>query len=104
MDRHFDDTVLARAATEPEYRPAGWGDREVADLRLLVQCARAAASRDDLRKTRLLRLEPKTDGAGDAVRATLGGRVELVLSFDDAGGHDDAVQLGFPSNENRGQR
>jgi len=103
VDRRFEDPVLARAATEPEYLPAGWADREVADLRLLVQCARAAASRDDLRNTRLLRLEREPDGAGDAVRATLGGRVEIVLSFDDAGGHD-AVQLGFPPNENRGQR
>lgn len=103
MHRNYEDPVLGRAATEPEYRPAGWGDREVADLRLLVQCARAAALRDDLQKSRLLRLEPETEGAGDALRATLGGRVTLVLSFDDAGGHD-AVQLAFPPSENRGER
>ena len=67
MDREYLDGVLWRLATDADYWPEGWDDVEVADFRLLVQCARAAQAEVDLRNMRILRLRPDDDSP-DAAR------------------------------------
>lgn len=102
MDRQYADVVLRRLVSDADFRPPGWGDREIANLRLLAQCARAATVRDDLKNTRLLGLEP-LDGDGDSVRATLGAGLEVLLTFEGAGGHD-AVVFALPRAESGASR
>jgi hypothetical protein len=102
VDRRFADAVLRRLVSDPDFHPPGWGDREIADLRLLAQCARAATVRDDLTNMRLLRLKPLT-GDGESVHATLGAGLEVLLTFDRAGGHE-AVIFALPHAENGASR
>lgn len=81
MDRSYLDEELRRVATDPTSRPKGWSDSEIADFRLLVQCARAAHVPTDLRNTRLLRIEPGGTDDPDRAQATLtSGRV-ISLTF-----------------------
>jgi hypothetical protein len=97
VERQYGDAVLRRLATDVDFYPPGWGDREIADLRLLAQCARAATMRDDLKNMRLFHLEPDVNGDGDVVRATLGSGLELLLTFNGADDHD-AVVFAFPTD------
>ena len=85
MDREYLDGVLRRLATDADYRPEGWDDVEVADFRLLVQCARAAQAEVDLRNMRILRLRPDGDSP-DAARARIGASREIGLRFKVSGG------------------
>ncbi len=81
MDRSYLDEELRRVATDPTSRPEGWSDSEIADFRLLVQCARAARVHTDLRNTRLLGIEPSGPDDPDRAQATLtSGRV-IGLTF-----------------------
>jgi hypothetical protein len=53
------------AATLPGERPSGWTNAEVARLRLIVQCLRAALVVDDMLSLRSLRLRAiDQDGLG----------------------------------------
>jgi hypothetical protein len=85
VDREYLDGMLRRLATDADYRPEGWNDVEVADFRLLVQCARAAQAEVDLRNMRVLRLRPDDDSP-DAARARIGASREIVLRFKGSGG------------------
>jgi hypothetical protein len=81
VDREYLDEALRRIATDAAYQPQDWNDREIADFRLLVQCARAARLDTDLRNTRMLGIEPEGTGDEDRARATLtSGRV-VYLTF-----------------------
>ncbi len=81
MDRVYLDEELQRLATDPDFRPQGWSDQEIADFRLLVQCTRAARLDTDLRNTRMLRIESHGAGESDRARAMLtSGRV-IDLTF-----------------------
>lgn len=86
MDREYLDESLRRLATDADYRPEGWDDAEIADYRLLVQCARAAQTETDLRNMRVLRLRPD-DGSPEAAHARLGASREIVLRFKSSDGH-----------------
>lgn len=86
MDREYLDEVLRRLAADIEYRPEGWDDAEIADYRLLVQCARAAHAEADLRNMRVLRVRPEDDSP-DTARARLGAAREVILKFKSPYGH-----------------
>jgi hypothetical protein len=81
VDREYMDEELHRLATDPGFRPAGWSALDISDLRVLVQCARAARLHTDLQNSRMLRIEP--DGAGDPnrARATLSSGRVVDLTF-----------------------
>lgn len=98
MEREYLDEELCRLATEPEFRPAGWGDMDVREFRRLVQCARAAHVADDLRSMRLLRIEPDESGDPTRAQATFtSGRV-VDLTFKDTASHG-VVVLGLLTPE-----
>ena len=86
MEREYLDDVLRRLATDLANRLEGWDDVEIADYRLLVQCARAAQADADLRNMRVLRLRPE-DGCPETARARLGSAREIVLRFKSLSGH-----------------
>ena len=85
MDREYLDEVLRRLAIDVGYRPEGWDDVEIADFRLLVQCARAARAEADLRNLRVLRLRSEA-GCPKLARVRLSSSREVVLRFKDCGG------------------
>lgn len=89
MDREYVDKELQRLATDGSYQPPDWSDDEVADFRLLDQCARAAQVGDDLRGMRLLRLQPYVDGGPQSALGKLGSSREVTLTF--KGPQDRAV-------------
>jgi hypothetical protein len=103
VDREYLDEVLWRLATDADYRPEGWDDVEIADYRLLVQCARAAQDEADLRNTRVLRLRPDDDGSPEVARARLGAGREIVLRFKSSEGHA-AVALELPTTKPKASR
>lgn len=98
VNREFVDEDLQDLATDPRCRPTGWSDREIADFRVLVQCARAARVDTDLRNSRMLRIEP--DGAGDPTKAqaTLSSGRVIALRFKNTD-RDLAVVLGLATAE-----
>lgn len=91
VEREYVDEDLRRLATDPEFRPTGWSDREVRELHRLVQCVRAAQVENDLRNMRVLRIE--SDHSGDPSRAGAilsSGRV-IDLTFKNSGNHGAVV-------------
>ncbi|MFC4949338.1 hypothetical protein [Pseudonocardia sp. GCM10023141] len=102
MDREYLDEALRRLATDADYRPEGWDDVEIADYRLLVQCARAAQGDADLRNMRVLRLRPD-DGSPEVARARLGAGRVIVLRFKSSDGHV-AVTLELPTTKPKASR
>lgn len=103
VEREYLDEDLRRLATEPGFQPAGWDLQDVAELRRLLQCARAAYVDTDLRNMRLLRIEPDASGDPDSAHATLrSGRV-IDLTFRSARSRD-VVVLGFRTPETEAQR
>lgn len=81
MERAYSDEGLRRLALDPEFRPAGWTDREIRDFHRLIQCARAAHVETDLRNMRLLRIEPDHSGDPTRARATLSSGRVIDLKF-----------------------
>lgn len=102
MDLEYLDEALRRLATDADYRPEGWDDVEIADYRLLVQCARAARAEVDLRNMRVLRLRAE-DGSLEVARACLGVSREIVLRFKSSNGHA-AVAIELPTTEPKAPR
>lgn len=98
MEREYLDEELRRLATEPEFRPPGWGVEDIREFRRLVQCARAAHRADDLWNMRLLRIHP--DGSGDPARAkaTLMSGRAIDLTFKHVDSHG-VVALGLLNPE-----
>jgi plasmid maintenance system killer protein len=91
VEREYVDEDLRRLATDPEFRPTGWSDREVREFHRLVQCVRAAHVENDLRNMRVLRIE--SDDSGDPSRAGAmlsSGRV-IDLIFKNSGDHGAVV-------------
>jgi hypothetical protein len=91
VEREYVDEDLRRLATDPEFQPAGWRDREVREFHRLVQCVRAAYVESDLRNMRVLRIE--SDHSGDMSRAGAvlsSGRV-IDLTFKHSDGHGAVV-------------
>lgn len=88
MHREYLHEELQRLATDPGCSPQGWTEPEIADFRLLVQCARAAHIDTDLRNTRMLRLQPHNTGDPNRALATLSsGRViDLMFKDGESGG------------------
>jgi hypothetical protein len=86
VDWEYLDEALRRLATDADYRPEGWNDVEIADFRLLVQCARAARVAADLQNLRVLRLRAE-DGDLEVAHARLGVSREIVLRFKNSDGH-----------------
>lgn len=84
MHREYLDEELQRLATDPGCPPQGWTEPEIADFRLLVQCARAAEVETDLRNTRMLRLQPHDTGDPHRVLAMLSSGRVIDLTFKDA--------------------
>lgn len=91
VDREFVDEELRRLATDPGCRPEGWGDQEVMDFRVLVQCARAARLDTDLRNSRMLRIEPDGAAAPNRARATLSSGRAIDLTFKNTESHGAVV-------------
>lgn len=90
MDREYLDEDLRRLATESEYQPKGWTTREISDFHVLVQCARAARLDNDLRNTRMLRIE--SDGTDPTrARAPLGSGRVVDLTFKNPDSHGVVV-------------
>jgi hypothetical protein len=81
VDREYLDEALNRLATDPGYQPKGWSHTEVADFRLLVQCARAAKVVADLRNLRVLRIMPSDATDSSRARATVGSSRVIGLTF-----------------------
>lgn len=84
MHREYLDEELQRLATDPGCLPQGWTEPEIADFRLLAQCARAAEVDTDLRNTRMLRLQPHDTGDPHRALATLSSGRVIDLTFKDA--------------------
>jgi len=98
VEREYLDEDLRRLATEPPFRPAGWGDMDVRGFHRLVQCARAALVEGDLRKMRLLRIEPDESGTPAKARATLSSGRAIDLTFKNTDSHG-VVVLGLSTPE-----
>lgn len=92
VEREYLDEGLRRLAIDPEFRPAGWSDREIREFHRLVQCARAAYVENDLWNMRVLRIEPD-HAAGDPgrARATLSSGRVIDLTFKNSGTHGAVV-------------
>jgi hypothetical protein len=91
VEREYVDEELRRLATDPEFRPTGWNDREIREFHRLVQCVRAAYVETDVRNMRVLRIE--SDRSGDPSRAGAAlssGRV-IDLTFKNSGSHGAVV-------------
>ncbi|BBX19926.1 hypothetical protein MDUV_47860 [Mycolicibacterium duvalii] len=91
MERAYSDEGLRRLALDPEFRPAGWTDREIRDFHRLIQCARAAHVETDLRNMRLLRIEPDHSGDPTRARATLSSGRVIDLKFRSSENHGAVV-------------
>lgn len=92
VEREYVDEDLRRLATDPEFRPEGWSDRETREFHRLVQCVRAAYVESDLRNMRVLRIGSSKD-SGDPSRAGAvlsSGRV-IDLIFKNSGDHGAVV-------------
>lgn len=101
--REYSDEGLRRLALDPEYRPAGWTDREIRDFHRLIQCARAAHVETDLRNMRSLRIEPDYSGDPTRARATLSSGRVIDLTFRSSDDHG-AVAFGVLAAEMEPQR
>lgn len=84
LNREYLDEALNRLATDPGYQPKGWSPAEMADFRLLVQCARAATGDTDLRHLRMLRIKAIDDSDPNRARATVGSSRVIGLTFKDS--------------------
>lgn len=91
VDREFVDEELRRLATDPEFRPAGWSDREIREFHRFVQCARAAYVETDLRYMRVLRIESDRSGDANRATATLSSGRAIDLTFKNSGSHGAVV-------------
>lgn len=91
VDREFVDEELHRLATDPEFRPTGWSDREIREFHRLVQCARAAYVENDLRNMRVLRIESDRSGDPNHATATLSSGRAIDLTFKNSGSHGAVV-------------
>jgi hypothetical protein len=91
VQREYSDEGLRRLALDPEFRPAGWTDREISEFHRLVQCARAAHVETDLRNMRLLRIEPDYSGDPTRARATLSSGRIIDLTFKTSADHGAVV-------------
>jgi hypothetical protein len=91
MDREYMDEVLLRLATIANSRAAGWGDQEISDFRVLVQCARAAQVDTDLRNWHMLRIEPDETGDPNKARAILSSGRLIGLTFKNTESHGAVV-------------
>jgi hypothetical protein len=91
VDREYMDEDLRRLATDPSYRPQGWSGREISDLRVLVQCARAARLDTDMRNSRMLRIEPAGNGDSDRATAMLSSGRAIALTFKNTDSHGAVV-------------
>lgn len=87
MERLYSHDDLHRLATELQLRPDGWSPTEVADFRILDQCARAARVDTDLRNMRMLRIGPHPAGEPNRASATLNSGRILDLTFRNNNGH-----------------
>lgn len=103
MEQDYLDEGLRRLATDPEFRPAGWSDREIREFHRLIQCVRAAYVETDLRNMRLLRIEPDHSGDPTRARATLSSGRVIDLTFKIADNHG-AVVFGVLAVEMEPQR
>lgn len=83
MNREYLDEALNRLASDPGYQPEGWSPTEMADFRLLVQCARAATVDTDLRHLRMLRINATDDSDPHRAHATVGSSRVIGLTFKD---------------------
>jgi hypothetical protein len=93
VEREYVDEELRRLATDPDFRPAGWDDREIREFHRLVQCVRAAYVESDVRNMRVLRVEPDRAGDPNRASATLSSGRVIDLMFKNSGSHG-AVVLG----------
>lgn len=91
VEREYVDEDLRRLATDPEFRPAGWSDREVREFRRLVQCVRAAYVESDLRNMRVLRIASVDSGGSNRAGAMLSSGRFIELTFRHSGGHGAVV-------------
>ncbi|BBZ56717.1 hypothetical protein MPHO_37090 [Mycolicibacterium phocaicum] len=91
VEREYLDGDLRRLAADPDFRPAGWSDREVREFHRLVQCVRAAHVESDLRNLRVLRIVPDNSGDSTRARATLGSARVIELTFKNSGSHSAVV-------------
>lgn len=103
MRREYLDEELQRLATNPGCPPHGWTEPEIADFRLLVQCARAAQIDTDLRNTRMLRLQSHHTGDPNRALATLSSGRVIDLTFKD-GESEGAVLFALAPAEVDSQR
>ena len=103
VEREYSDEGLRRLALDPEFRPAGWTDREIRDFHRLIQCARAAYVETDLRNMRSLRIEPDYSGDPTRARATLSSGRVIDLTFRNSDDHG-AVAFGVLAVEMEPQR
>lgn len=87
VERQYSHEDLHRLATELDLPPQGWSPAEVADFRILDQCARAARLDTDLRNMRMLRIGPHPAGEPNRARATLSSGRVLDLIFRNIDGH-----------------
>jgi len=87
VERHYSHEDLHRLTTHLDLRPDGWSPTEVADFRVLDQCARAARDDNDLRSMRMLRIGPHPVGDPNRACATLSSGRILDLTFGDTDGH-----------------
>jgi hypothetical protein len=87
VERQYRHEDLHSLATELDLRPDGWSPTEVADFRVLDQCARAARVDTDLRNMRMLRIGPHPAGESNRACATLSSGRVLDLTFRNTDGH-----------------
>lgn len=84
------DEELHRLATDSGFRPNGWSFQEIADFRVLIQCACAARLDTDLRNSRMLRIESNGVDVNKA-RATLNSGRVIDLTFKNTESHGAVV-------------
>ncbi len=83
MNREYLDEALTCLASDPGYQPEGWSPTEIADFRLLVQCARVATVDTDLRHLRMLRVNAIDESDPHRAHATVGSSRVIGLTFKD---------------------
>lgn len=91
MELEYLDEDLRRLARDPEFRPAGWNDRDIRDFRRLIQCARAAHVETDLRNMRVLRIARDRSGDPTRARAMLSSGRVIDLMFKISDNHGAVV-------------
>lgn len=91
MEREYLDEDLRNLAMDPDFRPAGWSDREVREFHRLVQCVRAAHVESDLRNMRVLRIAPDSSGDPTRAQAALSSGRAIELTFKNSGSHGAVV-------------